>query len=539
MLEQELKRIWEQLRAEKSSRDTFLEEVHIRGIRGISDLRVPFSYPVTVIAGSNACGKSTVLFSLACAYKSFTPSILFPNFRSEHSKLRDISYQTELSYSYLHEEKRLRMGLKRDQEPVLHDGKSYRMGLKRVQESVNKYSPKWRKIFFGEKGKKQPERFVYLRTLANLTNPSEVRNILQIGRSKLDSEKIDAALLALAHRILPFHYNFLQILTSKTGKDILFARREEEQHCEYSEFHMSAGERAILRLSKDISLQENALVLIDEIEAGLHPYTQQQLMLELQRLSLRKKLQIIVTTHSLAVLNTVPPEGRIILERTENNVVRCPNYRDIIQKAFYGTSNDKLSILCEDSVSEGLIRGIFDNLNTELDLQHRDIDISRDTGKDEFPFHAKALAQFRLIDNFVFVLDGDARTTEAKIREAVQPSGQVPTILFLPTNQVPEQWIWNIIGKYPDEYAELFKISSKELQREIQRLNQLFESATDKPGNIAKNKFFNFCDGFLKRDMTDVCRIVGRKESREMRGDMLELVNSLKETVNRWRTANR
>jgi len=517
MLEQELKRIWEQLRAEKSSRDTFLEEVHIRGIRGISDLRVPFSYPVTVIAGSNACGKSTVLFSLACGYKKYTPAMLFPNFRSEHSNLEDISDRTELSYSYLHEGRRLRMGWKRGTESTK--------------------SMKWGRNFFGEKGKKQPERFVYLRTLANLKNPSEVQSILQIGRSRLDSKEIDAALLALAHRILPFRYNVLQILTSKTGNDILFARREEEQHCAYSEFHMSAGERAILRLSKDISLQENALVLIDEIEAGLHPYTQQQLMLELQRLSLRKKLQIIVTTHSLAVLNTVPPEGRIILERTENNVVRCPNYRDIIQKAFYGVSNDKLSVLCEDSVSEGLIRGIFDNLNIESDLQHRDIDISRDTGKDEFPLHAKAIAQFRLIDNFIFVLDGDARDTEVKIREAVKPSGQIPTILFLPTNQAPEQWIWNIIGKYSDEYSELFKI--KDLGREIRRSDQLFESATDKPGNIAKNKFFNFCDGFLKRDMTDVCRIVGRKESREMRGDMLELVNSLKETVNRWRTANR
>lgn len=519
MLEQELKRIWEQLRAEKSSRDTFLEEVHIRGFRGISDLRVPFSYPVTVIAGANACGKSTVLFSLACGYKKYTPATLFPNFRSEHSNLGDISDRIELSYSYLHEGKRLRMLLKRDQ------GKT------------SKDSPRWRKSFLGEKEKKQPERFIYLRTLANLTNPSEVRNILQVGRSKLDSEEIDAALLALAHRILPFRYNVLQILTSKNGKDILFARREEEQYCAYSEFHMSAGERAILRLSKDISLLENALILIDEIEAGLHPYTQQQLMLELQRLSLRKKLQIIVTTHSLAVLNSVPAEGRIILERTENNVVRCPNYRDIIQKAFYGKSNDKLSILCEDSVSEGLIRGIFDNLNTELDLQHRDIDISRDTGKDEFPLHAKALAQFRLIDNFIFVLDGDARDTEIKIREAVKPSGQIPTILFLPTNQAPELWIWDIIGKYSDEYSELFKI--KDLGREIRRSDQLFESATDKPGNIAKNKFFNFCDGFLKRDMTEVCRIVGRKESKEMRGDMCELVNSLRETVNRWRTANR
>ena len=50
----------------------------------------------------------------------------------------------------------------------------------------------------------------------------------------------------------------------------------------YSEFHMSSGERSVLRISKDISGLGNALVLIDEVDTGLHPYTQQQAMLELQ-----------------------------------------------------------------------------------------------------------------------------------------------------------------------------------------------------------------------------------------------------------------
>ena len=34
---------------------------------------------------------------------------------------------------------------------------------------------------------------------------------------------------------------------------------------------MSSGERTILRISKDISRLRNALVLIDEVETGLHP----------------------------------------------------------------------------------------------------------------------------------------------------------------------------------------------------------------------------------------------------------------------------
>ena len=62
-----------------------LRVTRIKHLRGIRDLRVPFPYPVCVLAGPNGCGKSTVLFACACAYqdpdrgpRDFAPSSLFP-----------------------------------------------------------------------------------------------------------------------------------------------------------------------------------------------------------------------------------------------------------------------------------------------------------------------------------------------------------------------------------------------------------------------------------------------------------------------------
>ena len=88
LIDNELKRVWDQLRGDKPHRQTFLEEIAIRNLRGITDLRVPLEFPVTVLAGENACGKSTVLFGCACAYKmpavadgkSYVPTALFPSF---------------------------------------------------------------------------------------------------------------------------------------------------------------------------------------------------------------------------------------------------------------------------------------------------------------------------------------------------------------------------------------------------------------------------------------------------------------------------
>jgi hypothetical protein len=50
----------------------------------------------------------------------------------------------------------------------------------------------------------------------------------------------------------------------------LYVGRREES--EYSEFHFGAGESSVIRMVSEMeTAEENALVLIEEIENGLHP----------------------------------------------------------------------------------------------------------------------------------------------------------------------------------------------------------------------------------------------------------------------------
>lgn len=83
-MKQRFEKLWERLDGKRPHMPHFLDEIYLSGLRGIKDLRVKFSYPVSVIAGGNASGKSTVLFAAACAYKvpgagvkDFVPSTLF------------------------------------------------------------------------------------------------------------------------------------------------------------------------------------------------------------------------------------------------------------------------------------------------------------------------------------------------------------------------------------------------------------------------------------------------------------------------------
>jgi predicted ATPase len=518
MLEQQLRQVWDQLRAKKPQYRFFLQSVDIVGLRAIRRLRVPFEYPVAVLAGPNGCGKSSVLMALACAYRApgtrafeTLPSRLLPDFRTTQAGLPSDTREGRMFvYSCLH-----------DERPML------------VTVAAGKSG--WQRRVVDMTGRRRAtealERPVYLRTLRNLGNPAEIRSMLRHGRAKLESEAVDADLIAFAQQVLPFRYAKLLRLASK-DKDLLFATREDA--IGYSEFHMSAGERALLRLSQEVSHLRDALILVDEIETGLHPQLQQQLMLQLQRLALRNSLQVVVATHSPAVLDTVPREARLFLERADGDVATRPPYRDTVQRAFYGRSFDRLTVLCEDDAAEAVLRGVFDVLKPRLGWLDEDLEVGRDSGKGEFAAYVRAFGRLRLLESLLFVLDGDARDVEAAIRDAARQEGQPSSLLFLPGDASPEAWVWARLKAGVTPYADQFGVDPTTLSRELDQIEHAYAGAADKPANIAKNRLATLVDR-LARSVPEVCRLVARRELEAGVRDVVAFAAEVEAAVETWR----
>ena len=530
MIERRFAKLWQQLQGKKPHLPHFLAEVSIDGIRGIEDLRVGFDYPVSVIAGGNASGKSTVLFAAACAYKvpgagvrDFVPSTLFPDYRPNVGERQDGRSRTTVEFQYATPDGRRAMRWRR--------------------------SKAWSRSFLGRQGVDQPERPVYLRTantlcpphgrrastLSNLSNPSEVRSVL--GMSHLSVAPAEVPLTAqqvdFAERMLPFDYATVVRLSSG-AKSLLFA--EQASGAAYSELHMAAGERAILRLAAEVAQLRDALVLIDEVEAGLHPWVQQLLMLQLQQLALLNNLQVLVTTHSPVVLECVPEQGRVFLERNDaGKVAVVPAYRDLVQDALYGRSDEALNLLCEDDAAEGILQGIFDDLLPRHRVKRESVRIGRDTGAEEFPAHATAFRKFGQIESFVFVLDGDKR--DSRIASEIQDRAQreVP-VYYLPGDRAPEMWVWQRLGgEAQPALAQALGIEPGELRARVERLNAVFDSASDSPQIIAKTKMQSLADA-LERDVAEVCRVVARLETRNDDSDIQPLARDLEQALLRWRS---
>ena len=120
--------------------------------------------------------------------KIFAPSNLFPNFpHRQQDQLADTVERTELEFAYI------------------YGGENYTMAWK--------CGKSWNRSFMGRKGGEQPQRALYFRTLANLTNPSEVRGLLQLAHKPFQTEELTADLLIFAQRILPRCYRNLSVIS--------------------------------------------------------------------------------------------------------------------------------------------------------------------------------------------------------------------------------------------------------------------------------------------------------------------------------------
>ena len=512
MTEWHLEKLWQALHGKKPHMPHFLQEIHLSGIRGIKDLRVRFEYPVSVVAGGNGAGKSTVLSAAACAYKvpgagvrEFVPSTLFPDFRPAVGMRRDEMRKIALDYYYL-----TPAGIQ-----------SMRWGRRKA----------WNRSFFGRKDAEQPQRTLYLRTLRN---PQVDRRALSLSRAKapLEERQLTASQIAFAHKMLPFRY-FEVVNLASGSRSMLFASQFGD--VSYSELHMAAGEHAVLRLAQDIAQLDDALVLIDEVEAGLHPFAQELLMKQLQELALRRDLQVIVTSHSPVVLNCVPRLGRILLERDESGCVSVrPPYRDLIQDALYGRSRIHLNVLCEDRAAAGILHGLFDAFMPQVRLRKETVRIGRDTGADEFPAHVRAFRKFGMLGNLVLVLDGDTRERNLEQRIFNAAGRDDIPVLFLPGGESPEHWVWGRLQTSTDELAKVFHVDSAQLKTRIAALDQLFDVAADRPSEIAKYKLGELGEA-LQMDEADICHKVAYVEASRKDSNLQPLVEELQNILLRWR----
>ena len=144
---------------------------------------------------------------------------------------------------------------------------------------------------------------------------NERREFLKLASSKFsvpDSqiEELSVPAQAAISRILGKNISGYRTLKFSPNGDEIFLTGKISRNEEYSEFHFGAGESSIIRMVSGIELApDESLILIEELENGLHPVATVRMTEYLIEVSERKKIQVIFPTHSDDAIRVLPSKA--------------------------------------------------------------------------------------------------------------------------------------------------------------------------------------------------------------------------------------
>lgn len=253
---------------------------------------------------------------------------------------------------------------------------------------------------------------------------------------KENIEKLSVEICTEVGRILDKNLNgFNNVFIDKSGKVTLLTGKTEEG-IEYSEFHFGAGESSIIRMLMEIeSSEDNSLVLIEEIENGLHPVATIKLVEYLIKAAKRKRLQVIFTTHSDEAL--IPLPDKAIWVALNNQVFQGKlNIKSL--RAINGQISSHLIIFTEDLFATKWIESL---INSDDSIDYGLIEVHSMAGDGTAVTINKHHNTDPSIEvKSICIIDGDSKQVEDKELFVYRLPGEMPeTYIFLKIRDIIDE----------------------------------------------------------------------------------------------------
>lgn len=371
--------------------------------RHIKNLKLEIKHPITVISGTNKSGKTTVLLSIACSHYNFKRrNVCNGNLeRNTWSNLMKFVAQDEQKEDWTY-------------------FVDYREGDKETKEKRGQRkakTKKWNGVAKkdGQIGRPADdsrnngrsvclidmERIVPARHLSDY-----VYKITKEKRTKPENDLVNEYLSYVFER----NYKVNQI--SSFADRNLYAFRTSFS---YSSYNTASGEDALTRILQDVvDAPKNALILVEEIEIGLHPKIQRRLMDVLYHEAATNRKQFIITTHSPTILSSVKPESRIFIKNEGDSYKVIPEIS--INEALTRMDSENyplLNMYVEDDLSEKILKKALKSLEKEQKGISKLVKIVVSGSAEHlYPFfqmRKKIYDKEKINAGYACVLDGDKR----------------------------------------------------------------------------------------------------------------------------------
>lgn len=385
----------------------FFDKIKFEKFRHIENLEVSFNNPISVISGTNKSGKTTILLSIACSHYNFKRRNL-NNGTLERSKWGNIMRFTK--FDKQNEDWTYYVDYREGNKPHINK----RGQRKSLTNKWNGVAKKESQIGTPTKTKPLGGRSVILIDLERIL-PGRGLSVSYFN--KLRNTKSSSALTAIKNEylsyVLELEYEVGSILKS-ADKEIL---EYKSNNANYSSFNTASGEDVLSRIISDIvDAEKNALILIEEIEIGLHPKIQRRLLDIIYHESKKNGKQFIITTHSPTILSSVDSSSRIFIEKTNTTYKTIKNIS--INAAFSkmdSLSYPLINLFLEDDIAEKIVKKAIQKATVDLnlvsfkDLINIIISGPANVTHENFKVHKRTSKSKKLDSGFSCILDGDMR----------------------------------------------------------------------------------------------------------------------------------
>lgn len=389
----------------------YLIKMRISRLRGFQGGEIRFDFPVTALIGPNGGGKTTILGASALINADVKPRRFFAKSGIYDNSMQDWKIEYEL--------------IDKSVETSRTISRTASYGNYKWSRSSVKRKTK----IFGISRTVPPTEKIEYNSFASNTfhvEPSQIHPLAdQTARSVSKILGKDVS-------------GYTQIQINDDGKVTFFTGRTQNG-TEYSEFHFGAGESSIIRMVSDIeNADENSLILIEEIENGLHPVATIRMVEYLIEIAERKKVQVIFTTHSNEALLPLPSSAIWV---TVNNTIYQGKLDIASLRAISGRIEASLAIFVEDIFAKEWIESVIRYNNSEA-LETIEVHALEGDGT------AVKITNSHNLDpsieiSAICIIDGDSRQSES------------PSVFRLP-GQKPEAYIFDtVLDKISELKGEL------------------------------------------------------------------------------------
>jgi predicted ATPase len=437
---------------ENNIHNKYIEYIRFPFYRNLApDSKITFDFPITFLVGKNGGGKSSTLQSLYGCPRGYSLGDYW--FTTELDPIKEFDKNRNcFIYGYKNGnsiDEVIKQRIHRNNDPDYWEtGKPIkRYGMLNPQRfspieknvvyldfrtELSAFDKFFHFLNFHSKTHKTKQDFLrfYSNKLKEAFDTDKIISYYSPNRnkSKITLTKDETEIVS---EILRKQFETIEIIEHNLFKDWGISIRLKQKDINYSEAFAGSGETAIVILvHKIFNATTESLILLDEPETSLHSGAQKRLMSFLIEQCIKKKHQVVISTHSPFLIENMPNESIKVFSTLSSNgkfvIDNDRNYKEAFHELEIENTNKKI-ILVEDKTAKIIVDKTLEKLGkATLDIFETKY---LPGGADDI--NQRLTTIMEITDSTFVIFDGDQKKLQSSIDLSSIPPNQQDTSIKL------------------------------------------------------------------------------------------------------------